>query len=78
MDVKKYIQLAKEASGELWMFYKSHAATGEQPDEWWREVMDGFTGIAEKYRGTVAEKYAANMAVFYLKDVQRLCRMKAE
>ena len=76
--MEEYTKNITMISGEMWKAFKPMITEDMTTDEFWTKAIKTFTDLAEKYRDTKEEGYAGDMAVFYLKQLQRLCRKEFE
>ena len=72
--MEEYTELAKKASGELWMVFKPRITADMSTDEFWQDLIRTVSDLVEKYNGTAVEGYVGDMAVFYLLQIQRIYR----
>lgn len=68
------IEQLKEVSGKLWIAFKNRINADKSTDEFWTDAIKVISGIADEYKGTKAEGYAVDMAVFYLCELQQIYR----
>lgn len=69
--MEEYTKLIKEISTELWKTFLPMIEI-EKTDDFYTGARKIYSDIADKYKGTVAEGYAVDMAVFYMMQVQRI------
>ena len=72
--MEEYTKLVTQISNELWKEFKPRISADMSTDDFWTDMHDTFCGIAEKYKGTVAEGYAVDMATVYMLQLQRIYR----
>lgn len=68
----EYTELVTKISGELWKEFKPRITTDTSKDDFWDETISVIYGVADAYKGTVAENYARDMALFYLLEIQKI------
>ena len=68
----EYTKLVTEISGKLWKEFKPRISQDMTKDEFWTDAHDTIVKIVDGYKGTVAEGYAIDMAVFYFLQLQRI------
>lgn len=74
---KGYYAYMLAASGELWSawckFADSRDKQGigdEEKDNWWRDCIDTFDDIFEKYKDTAVDEYVRGLGWRYLKEIE--------
>lgn len=72
--MEEYTELITKISGEMWKEFKKRIAVDMHNEEFWDEIIKIMQNIAEQYKGTIAEVYACEMAVFYLRQLQSIYR----
>lgn len=72
--MEEYTKNITMISGEMWKAFKPMITEDMTTDEFWTKAIKTFTELAEKYKDTDYYGYAGDMAVFYLKQLQRICR----
>lgn len=70
--MKEYTELVTKLSGELWKEFKLRITADTSKDDFWDKAISDIYGIAETYKGTVAESYARDMSLFYLLQLQKI------
>lgn len=70
--MEEYTKLVTEISGKLWKEFKPRISQDMTKDEFWTDAHDTIVKIVDEYKGTVAEGYAIDMAVFYFLQLQRI------
>ena len=72
--MEEYIKLVTEISGKLWKEFKPRITADMTQDDFFREVRELYSSVADEYKGTDAEGYAIDMAVFYAMQLQRIAK----
>ena len=68
----EYMDMMKDASAKLWMFFKARQDKDKDSDQFWEESINTVKEIAGGFKGTECEGYAAALAVTYIEELQRL------
>ena len=76
--MEEYAELVTKISGELWKEFKPRITADTSKDEFWDKAIESISCIADSCKGTIAEGYAIDMAVFYLLELQRIHRKDFE
>ena len=76
--MEEYTNKITAISGEMWKAFKPLIGEDMTTDEFWTKAIKTLTELAEKYKDTNYYGYAGDMAVFYLKQLQRICRNEFE
>ena len=72
--MEEYIKLVTEISGKLWKEFKPRITADMTQADFWEEVRKVYSGIVDEYKGTDAEGYAIDMAIFYILQFQRITK----
>lgn len=68
------MELIKNASGDIWKFFKTYVGIHKDDDEKWIECLDVAEKLVEQYIGTDAEKYARKYMVVILSEIERMSK----
>ena len=75
MDQEKYKKTIWTIAGDAWKFFKEHLPTRED-DNYWDEVVNYYSELSRRYKGTRFYGYACDTSLMYLDELQRLWREK--
>ena len=68
------LETYKQASGEIWAFFKSHSDSKNKSDKWWEGTVKEADSLWEKYRGKEAERYASDYLLGCMSEIARLSK----
>ena len=67
----EYLELIKNASGDIWKVFKEFSNIGFHDDKNWEKLVAKTSEISKKYENTKAQNYAVKYCVLIIKELER-------
>lgn len=71
--MEEYLKLTTKISGEMWTEFKNRI-NADKTGDFWTDIYNVYSDIVERYKGTVGERYAFDMTLFYIWQLQYISR----
>lgn len=75
---ESYINILRQASGEIWNLFKAYVGIGKKDDKQWDELYEYIQKMYNKYKGTEAEEYVRHYLTMVIEpEIERVSNSRS-